>query len=75
MFAGFLGERRGDVQQNGFTQNTNMVLTTDNGLTWTTNLANPFPNGVTEPMGNVGRLPDLPRPGLHLLQPEPRRSR
>ena len=27
MFAGFLGERRGDVFQNGFTQNTNMVLT------------------------------------------------
>src|SRR5262249_1058187 len=27
MFAGFLGQRRGDVQQNGFTQNTNMVLT------------------------------------------------
>ena len=33
MFAGFLGERRGDVMQNGFTQNTNMVLTKDNGLT------------------------------------------
>ena len=53
MFAGFLGERRGDVQQNGFTQNTNMVLTTDSGLTWATTLANPFPNGVTEPKGNL----------------------
>lgn len=53
MFAGFLGERRGDVIQNGFSQNTNMVLTTDNGLTWATTLANPFPNGVTEPRGNA----------------------
>jgi hypothetical protein len=53
MFAGFLGERRGDVLQNGFSQNTNMVLTTDNGLTWATTLANPFPNGVTEPRGNA----------------------
>lgn len=51
MFAGFLGERRGDVLQNGFTQNTNMVLTTDNGLTWATTLANPFNNGVAEPRG------------------------
>ena len=53
MFAGFLGERRGDVQQNGFNQNTNMVLTRDNGITWDTTLANPFNNGVTEPKGNA----------------------
>ena len=51
MFAGFLGERRGDVIQNGFTQNTNMVLTTDNGLHFLTTMANPFPNGVAEPVG------------------------
>jgi hypothetical protein len=51
MFAGFLGERRGDVIQNGFTQNTNMVLTNDGGLTFLTKLANPFPNGVAEPVG------------------------
>ena len=51
MFAGFLGQRRGDVQQNGFTQTTNMVLTTDSGLHFLTTLANPFPNGVTEPVG------------------------
>ena len=50
-FAGFLGERRGDVFQNGFTQNTNMVLTTNNGLNFLTGLANPFPNGVAEPVG------------------------
>jgi len=51
IFAGFLGERRGDVIQNGFTQNTNMVLTNDNGLHFLTTLANPFPNGVAEPVG------------------------
>ena len=51
MFAGFLGERRGDVFQNGFTQNTNMVLTNDNGLHFISSLANPFPNGVAEPVG------------------------
>lgn len=51
MFAGFLGERRGDVFQNGFTQNTNIVLTRDNGLHFLTTLANPFPDGVAEPVG------------------------
>ena len=51
MFAGFLGQRRGDVQQNGFTQNTNMVLTTDSGLHFLTTLANPFPNGVADAVG------------------------
>jgi hypothetical protein len=54
MFAGFLGERRGDVFQNGFTQNTNMVMTNANGLPLLplqSTLANPFPNGVAEPVG------------------------
>jgi hypothetical protein len=53
IFAGFLGQRRGDVYQNGFTQNTAMVLTTDNGLSWATTIDKPFPNGVTEPKGNA----------------------
>ncbi len=56
MFAGFLGQRRGDVQQNGFSQNTNMVLTNDNGLHWLTTLANPFPNGISEPQGAAAGL-------------------
>ncbi len=51
LFAGFLGERRGDVQQNGFTQNTNMVLTRDSGLHFLTTLSNPFPDGIAEPKG------------------------
>lgn len=50
MFAGFLGERRGDVIQNGFSQTTNMVQTED-GVTWLTTLANPFYRGVDEPVG------------------------
>jgi hypothetical protein len=50
MFAGFLGERRGDVFQNGFTQNTNMILTQDNGLHFLATMADPFPV-VAEPVG------------------------
>lgn len=56
MFGGFLGQRRGDVQQNGFSQTTNMVLTNDNGLHFLTTLSNPFPNGISEPVGAAAGL-------------------
>jgi outer membrane receptor protein involved in Fe transport len=49
MFQGFLGERRGDVIQSGWSQNTNMVPTTDNGLSFIATLSNPFPNGIQGP--------------------------
>ena len=54
MFAGFLGERRGDVFQNGFTQATPMIMTNSAGLPLLplqSTLATPFPNGVAEPVG------------------------
>ena len=50
MFYGFLGERRSDVIQSGWSQNTNMVPTTDN-INFTGTLSNPFPNGITNPVG------------------------
>ena len=70
MFAGFLGERRGDVFQNGFTQNTNMVLTNDNGLHFLTTLANPFPNGVAEPVGAAAGLQTYLGQGFTYFNPE-----
>lgn len=54
MFQGFLGERRGDVIQSGWSQTTNMVPSTDNGLNFIATLSNPFPNGIQEPVGNAG---------------------
>lgn len=49
IFYGFLGERRSDVIQSGFSQNTNMVPTTDN-IHFTGTLSNPFPN-IANPVG------------------------
>jgi hypothetical protein len=46
-----MGLRRGDVIQSGYSFTTSLVPTLDNGLTFIANLANPFPNGVTEPVG------------------------
>lgn len=72
MFAGFLGERRGDVQQNGFTQNTNMVISNDNGLTFLSKLANPFPNGVAEPVGNAAGYQTFLGQGFTFFNQNPR---
>lgn len=51
IFYGFLGQRRGDVIQHGFSRNTPFVPTLDNGLTWIARLSNPFPGGIFEPLG------------------------
>lgn len=53
-----LGVRRGDPLQDGYSETTTFVPTTNN-LTFTT-LSNPFPNGILEPVGNsLGILIDL----------------
>ena len=50
IFFGFLGQRRGDVVQSGFTRDTNLVPTVD-GINFIGTLSNPFPNGILEPLG------------------------
>jgi Carboxypeptidase regulatory-like domain/TonB dependent receptor-like, beta-barrel len=51
IFFGFLGQRRGDVVQTGYSISTNFVPTTD-GATITGTLSNPFPNGLLTPPGS-----------------------
>jgi len=55
LYQGFLGERRGDVIQPGYTQTTTAVLTTNaNGAPLPFTLANPFANtNILEPVGNT----------------------
>src|SRR5205814_7232568 len=50
IFFGFLGERRGDVIQTGYSITTNFVPTTNN-VTFSSSLSNPFPNGILSPVG------------------------
>jgi len=61
IFYGFLGQRRSDVIQTGFTRNTDYVPSLD-GVTYTGNFSNPFPNGLLPsqgsslgPQSNLGR--------------------
>ena len=62
LFAGFLGERRGDVIQAGYTRTTTAVLTTNaNGAPIPFTLSTPFANTpILEPVGNtLGRQTNL----------------
>ncbi len=54
LYQGFLGERRGDVIQPGYTQTTTAILTTNaNGAPLPYTLATPFANTtILEPVGN-----------------------
>lgn len=52
-FFGFLGQRRGDVVQDGFSSITDYTPTNDGGLTFTNSMLNPFPQ-VLEPVGAKG---------------------
>jgi carboxypeptidase family protein len=53
IFFGFLGQRRGDVIQAGFSQNTPLNVSLDNGLTFIETLSNPFQGGILEPVGSL----------------------
>ena len=51
MFNGFLGERRGDVIQSGYTRQTPFNAFAADGTTIIARLQDPFPNGILEPLG------------------------
>jgi hypothetical protein len=52
-FFGFLGQRRSDVIQHGFSSLTDFTPTNDGGLTFANSMLNPFPQ-VLEPVGAAG---------------------
>lgn len=53
VFFGFLGQRRGDVVQDGFSSITEFSPTNDGGLTFPNSMLNPFPQ-IVEPLGAKG---------------------
>jgi hypothetical protein len=59
IFYGFLGQRRGDVIQSGFSATTNFVPTNNDidpvtgRVIYIATLSNPFPNGIQEPIGTA----------------------
>ena len=75
MFYGFLGQRRGDVIQSGFNQNTNIIPSLDNGLTFIGTLTNPFPNGISEPLGSAQGIATFLGQGITYFDPNPKSPR
>jgi hypothetical protein len=75
MFYGFLGQRRGDVIQSGYSQNTNMIPSLDNGLSFIATLTNPFPNGIQEPAGNSQGIATFLGQSITYFNPNPTPSR
>jgi carboxypeptidase family protein len=77
LFAGFLGERRGDVIQPGYTVTTTGVLTTNaNGAPLPYTLSTPFANtAILEPVGNSrGRQTNLGA-GISFFEQNPKVSK
>ncbi len=54
IFNGFLGQRRGDVLQTGFSRQTDFQVTNDGNLTPFATLANPLPSGQLFPVLGSG---------------------
>ncbi|HET7221022.1 MAG TPA: TonB-dependent receptor [Vicinamibacterales bacterium] len=75
MFYGFLGQRRGDVIQSGFSANTNLITSLDNGLTFAATLSNPFPNGIQEPLGSSLGIATFLGQGITFFDPNPKSPR
>jgi hypothetical protein len=71
MFYGFLGQRRGDVIQSGFSQTTSLVPSLDNGLTFIDTLSNPFRGGIQEPVGAAQGAQTFLGQGITFFDPEP----
>ena len=71
LFYGFLGQRRGDVVQSGFSANTNQNLTLDNGLTFIETLSNPFQGGIQEPVGAAAGIETFLGQGVTFFDQDP----
>ena len=75
MFYGFLGQRRGDVITSGFSQTTPLVVSLDNGLTFIETLANPFQNGVQQPVGAARGIETFLGQSITFFDPNPESPR
>ena len=71
MFAGFLGERRGDVFQNGFTPEHQHGAHQRQRPALPHHPGQPVPERRRRSRRRGRRIADLPGTGLHVLQPEP----
>ncbi|MEK7408710.1 MAG: TonB-dependent receptor [Acidobacteriota bacterium] len=70
VFYDVTGIDRGDVNQGGFNQPTNLIASLDNGLTFRARPANPFPDGLEAPLGAAGGLRTFLGRGVSFFEQE-----
>lgn len=68
IFYAFMGVRRGDVIQSGFSQTTNVVPTLD-GVNFLATIANPFPDGFISPPGSSAGVNTFLGQGISFFEP------
>jgi hypothetical protein len=74
IFFGFLGQRRGDVNQIGFSTNTPFTASLNNGLTFVETLSNPFAsfqNGLNRARGAADGIQTFLGQGISFYNPNP----
>ncbi|HUQ90521.1 MAG TPA: TonB-dependent receptor [Bryobacteraceae bacterium] len=71
VFFGYLGQRRGDVIQSGFSQRTDIIPTLDDGLTYRLNIANPFVDGLLNAPGTSQGLSTFLGRDISYFNPNP----
>jgi hypothetical protein len=59
--------------QTGYTQDTSVVPSLDNGVTFRATLANPFPDGLLQPVGNTLGISTYLGRSITFFNPSPRR--
>lgn len=71
IFFGFLGQRRGDVIQSGFSTNTPLNVTQNNGLNFIETLSNPFQSGLRPIPGASQGIQTFIGQGITFFNPRP----
>ncbi|MEO6725207.1 MAG: TonB-dependent receptor [Blastocatellia bacterium] len=74
IFFGFLGQRRGDVNQIGFATNTALTPSLNNGVTFIETLSNPFAafqNGLNAPRGAADGVQTFLGQSISFYNPKP----
>jgi len=74
IFFGFLGQRRGDVNQTGFSTNTTMTPSLNNGVTFIETLSNPFAAfqaGLNQPRGAADGIQTFLGQSVTFYNPNP----
>jgi hypothetical protein len=69
IFFDSLGTDLNDVQQQGYSQRTNIVPSQDNGLTFRASIANPLPDPILPPVGAAAGLSTFVGRGISFFLP------